>query len=1850
MSYYDNVSALSPKLWYKFNGDLTHYGSLTNALTEIGTGSATTFPTGVVGNACVKFNGGKYYRFGALNSGDLFDDRTFSIELWAKGPATTPTTNSIFEWVNGNQYIVIKHDLTTAGNEKYTFQFDGGTSYPSYDMISSNVARETFHHIVVTFTPSAVKLYIDGVLDQTVTNPNIPNSFILDTAGTSQRQIGVSSQMAVDEFAVYGQELTATQVFNNYDSAYNAGALSAPLTASALLPMPAIAVVRNPNYTASAMTASATFPMPVQSARDNFTLLDTYMSTLTLEQFYKFDEPKTITNYGSGDDFPFIYTGNSRNDVTSGVQNHGALRITGSANDSIYALGATSANPFLDENFSIGFWVKKTTNENALIFSAHGDTDSFTVDFNASGQIKTTIFGNNQSHTITSSTDYADGNWHYVAVRLASSTLQLWVDGTSIGTTAYNHTLDEFYVIDFGSGSGSNTELMYVSHFYIATATNVTSTEIANIWSYGQATLQGGAAMPMPKFSRNNSLNYYIEDKSPVFYFKMDEATGVPLNYGSASISLAPLNSSFTQNITSPNYKAYNFTDRNTQFTGAWSVPAGTFTTDDQQTIVVYTKFNSGNASGLFSAASFGGTTGAGLLIQQLAPGTVRLRIQDDNYNNFITTSSSYADGNYHMIVGVKDATSLKLYIDGKEIVTGTIDAVLTDAGQLAIGGLPGLIPATGARDVTLDELAVFDFAFTAGQAFDIYQKIALVQDTTATALMVQPTTSLGFGPVINPGVGYATALLPDPTQQDTINNLPTPITATALLPMPNFAVTQNVNYSAAPMTAAAQGENPVVIAGANKGALHMDASASFPEAYARIPGRWNASPAIANPAEMVQPAISSTRGGLVKPQALTAKAFIPTPPAYVLLTDDPYYVRLYTQHSNIIEEPPYRTTNLPNQENLTPVKSYLKFFSGISQNITVASGRYLTSNLPEYIFARSEQYIYDSNGNIVAEDTSKVELRASGNVALTPTPTLSRGFFDDKNREAARINNIEFAYPETSYIADRRYSLEFTFKATKGNQIIAYGRKNNTYTSQSTFGSIGLFNGKLFAMTSDTAENIHPTNRGVNNYMLGNKIINDGQWHHIVVQWDYEGDYRTQFWIDGELDRQVLSASSVIGSGNGARVRPYIIGKNSDMVNHQSDFQTSVWSYDPASFLSQTDIGLNYLAYSQSTPIEVGAMTVEATMTPDNKGRGNRARALMLYFWSTRGPDNDGISSTYSRGSLTGLSLSNQRTTEFDQGKEGVFDVDTFFQLSTWEGRAEFYDWDIFPVDVTGQYTSKIVKPSSYKNAFMNTYIDPYTGKKQTSYETSEGFRDDIDDTRYIDLINDIEDLSSFDMICFRNYPEQGAERDSYSTTQFVDRYFGIREEAIFKKFIDSLRAAVDTGLSLYVTNPQLAIDLGIVDRVETVTDLDDNVDYLSDATPYGDLHSYNRTDAAYDNGYFDDLYKNNRHRVANLITGLTDEPGYILTEKIVYKPLESRSFIEPERTWIHVVEKPTGLTVGDEFIFESTPFMQAVPLSSIKAGKAVTTFAATNKKIITDAANPFASYATTIAVQPGDTLNGTKCLGKIFVNFTELPSQKAEEVTVELITDYWIDKAFTDGVLSDEERVYFKTLPNNIDRKLAAGTITQAEYNAFKYWDLNGANVIAGSKSYGVGFSEKVYTGSSGRVITKRKTLTSKGRKGGVDASTGTAPGFSVSQSYINEINTVRTIGMISRGFFWLSEKASYLGTFVNPVAMTATADSVNAIGLADKDAVIRVQASLASATINETTYRAGVVGIVSLPMFAEAKINAAVRPYFATPGTTTAFMPQNVVVSSHQVDQVVLYVMHEDPILYIREDVIK
>ena len=76
-----------------------------------------------------------------------------------------------------------------------------------------------------------------------------------------------------------------------------------------------------------------------------------------------------------------------------------------------------------DEDFTIGFWVKKLTKESTDYFwrtTLSTGSDKVQFSWNADGGITFRINGSNTDHDIASTTDITDGEWHFVVGRLAS--------------------------------------------------------------------------------------------------------------------------------------------------------------------------------------------------------------------------------------------------------------------------------------------------------------------------------------------------------------------------------------------------------------------------------------------------------------------------------------------------------------------------------------------------------------------------------------------------------------------------------------------------------------------------------------------------------------------------------------------------------------------------------------------------------------------------------------------------------------------------------------------------------------------------------------------------------------------------------------------------------------------------------------------------------------------------------------------------------------------------------------------------------------------------------------------------------------------------------------------------------------------------------------------------------------------------------------------------------------------------------------------------------------------------------------------------------------------------------------
>ena len=298
----------------------------------------------------------------------------------------------------------------------------------------------------------------------------------------------------------------------------------------------------------------------------------------------------------------------------------------------------------------------------------------------------------------------------------------------------------------------------------------------------------------------------------------------------------------------------------------------------------------------------------------------------------------------------------------------------------------------------------------------------------------------------------------------------------------------------------------------------------------------------------------------------------------------------------------------------------------------------------------------------------------------------------------------------------------------------------------------------------------------------------------------------------------------------------------------------------------------------------------------------------------------------------------------------------------------------------------------------------------------------------------------------------------------------------------------------------------------------------------------------------------------------------------------------------------------------------------------------------------NPYKNYATTIVVQPGDVLKGTQCGGKIVVNFTENLNGAVDWGNVDLITDYWINIAYNDGYIDLATKNRYLAASYNLDRRLAAGTLNQTEYNKLVYWS-DGGYVLSEATFID---DPTASTPKDGIDSGTRTSIVTKTRKNGTAytarVSTQTQ-WFTFKYSHAYPRMGIKVPSLLTRGFWWLSNRESYDGLVERPLAATASAVFVDPVATGQKDRTVNATSMIASATVVQALgTSAAEVNIAPLPMQAIALMNNYVTRHLAVPMTASAVLRTNNRIFTTAVDEVVVYVYHTDPILYIREDVIK
>ena len=259
----------------------------------------------------------------------------------------------------------------------------------------------------------------------------------------------------------------------------------------------------------------------------------------------------------------------------------------------------------------------------------------------------------------------------------------------------------------------------------------------------------------------------------------------------------------------------------------------------------------------------------------------------------------------------------------------------------------------------------------------------------------------------------------------------------------------------------------------------------------------------------------------------------------------------------------------------------------------------------------------------------------------------------------------------------------------------------------------------------------------------------------------------------------------------------------------------------------------------------------------------------------------------------------------------------------------------------------------------------------------------------RFIDLQQDIN-INSYDLIVFMNYPETSEE-----IKESLVGYSDFEVKIIYDNFIKSLRNVCAQGASLYVSSPKLAIDLGVVKKFTTVSQMTEDFDSQSASiTPF----EVNETG----DKYFD-THRNNKYNVATEVAGLTNKATYILTDFINYNVGNTYDYEQYHAKYVY---RQLGLKEGNEFfipglalreVTENTNLpgfglnrkglkdLMVVDPIDIVTGTIVTKLANNVYTGSTLVANPYDDYATTIIVHNNQVLNGQPTTGKIFINCVE-------------------------------------------------------------------------------------------------------------------------------------------------------------------------------------------------------------------------------------------------------------------------
>jgi hypothetical protein len=776
--------------------------------------------------------------------------------------------------------------------------------------------------------------------------------------------------------------------------------------------------------------------------------------------------------------------------------------------------------------------------------------------------------------------------------------------------------------------------------------------------------------------------------------------------------------------------------------------------------------------------------------------------------------------------------------------------------------------------------------------------------------------------------------------------------------------------------------------------------------------------------------------------------------------------------------------------------------------------------------------------------------------------------------------------------------TLEFSFRTAEANVFLMAGADqtitsqgvSSSYAARELFLSNGrlTFRSRIFAGTPDQ----------IDKQFTGVRNLADNNWHHVVVKSGVysRGEWATEIWIDGTFEIRRFGANGFVGFPDYIGFRPNIIdGSELETLPLSQGFvgdMTEVVFYNHNNLASH-DIARNYYALMAWAPISPAPFEASATFA-GGKGKGSQKKALYLYW--------DRNDEVFETGDALEYSIS------FDP-MPGFVSLSGTIQPNPLEPVGDYFGYKVF------------AKSVRLKGDFTN-YRDPLT-----------------DDPSLINLDTDV-DLDDYDLIMFKDWPDEGKELDD------IEANFPNQKERLVRQ----LRDANDKGIGLLVTNPRMAVDLGVIDRVEYVPSLKESKYSLAQGAALG-LYDYgsainfpwniaasdgltggqfatgigqpeNLTDSYLDNKafYYHDTNSNNRFRVRAVIDGLTDLPGWMIDEAVWHVDFDQYGW---QGAAYKYLKRDSGLQIGDEYIFYGSEVIGAkwldsvtnrynryagtwaTPPGHVKAGTIVTTFGAKHWVGKSQVDNPYRDYVTTIVLQPGDTLAGRPVGGRILVNFSEQ-------------TSYGL------GVVVQETPAGSTGWPNGYP----------VETTAQREWDYSWTRTTLGTTPQDTQTVAVTMPDGSVQVI-----------------KVGTNSNLAMVRSgQLFPVSGKPRMEMTGRAMYWLGafNKPQEGEVAVRATAMNATAAMPQPQVRGRKTNTVIAESMLATAAmprVAEDHY--GETNVLALPMTASATFSGYGKTITATPLLATAELVEVFDAVHAEGEQVALVLHNYEATLYLKEE---